>query len=81
MGNLNLMYEELMDCCNSQVVSDQEDKIVWTLGKKVFMLTLCIKRKCVSKFLCLTVLCGNLSYHIKSRFSLVGCEKQNSHKG
>jgi hypothetical protein len=35
MGNLNLMYEELMVCCNNQAVSDQDDRIVWTLGKKV----------------------------------------------
>jgi hypothetical protein len=67
MDNLNLMYEELMDCCNSQVVSEQEDKIVWSLGKKGLFVN-SLYKKCVIKFLCLIGLCGDPSYHIKSRF-------------
>jgi hypothetical protein len=40
-----LLFDELINCCNHVRLSDQEDKIVWTLGKKAFQLILCTKRK------------------------------------
>jgi hypothetical protein len=46
MGNLNLMYEKLMVCCNNQDLSDQEDIIVWTLGKKGFCVNSLYKKMC-----------------------------------
>jgi hypothetical protein len=45
VGNLRLLFDELINCCNHVRLSDQEDKIVWTLGKKAFQLILCTKRK------------------------------------
>jgi hypothetical protein len=36
-SSLNMMYEELVDCCSNHHVTDQEDKIVWTLCKKGFL--------------------------------------------
>jgi hypothetical protein len=31
---LRLLFDELINCCNQVILSDQEDKIVWILGKK-----------------------------------------------
>jgi hypothetical protein len=45
MDSLNLMYDELIDCCSSQQVTGQEDKIVWTLGKNGFSVNSLYKRK------------------------------------
>jgi hypothetical protein len=39
------MYDELMVCCNNEVLSDQEDRIVWTLGKKGFSVNSLYKKK------------------------------------
>jgi hypothetical protein len=49
VGNLRLLFDELINCCNQVILSDQEDKIV-ILGKKAFQLILCIKRKWKIKF-------------------------------
>jgi hypothetical protein len=45
IGNLNLMYEELLGCCNNQALSNQEDRIVWSLGKKGFSVNSLYKKK------------------------------------
>jgi hypothetical protein len=37
IGNLSVMFEELLGCCNNHSLSDQDDQIVWCLGKKVFL--------------------------------------------
>jgi hypothetical protein len=50
VGYLRLLFDELINCCNQVCLSDQEDKIVWTLGKKAFQLILCTKRKWKIKF-------------------------------
>ena len=36
---------ELINYCNQVSLSDHDDKIVWTLGKKVSQLILCTERK------------------------------------
>jgi hypothetical protein len=49
VGNLRMLFDE-MRSCNQVSLSDQEDKIVWLLGKKASQLTLCTKRKWKIKF-------------------------------
>jgi hypothetical protein len=36
IGNLSVMFEEVLGCCNNHSLSDQDDIIVWCLGKKGF---------------------------------------------
>jgi hypothetical protein len=50
VGNLRMLFDEMISCCNQVPLSDQEDKIVWNLGKKASQLTLCTKRKWKTKF-------------------------------
>jgi hypothetical protein len=45
VGNLKLLFDELIICCNQVRLSDQEDKIVWTLGKKGFSVNSLYKKK------------------------------------
>jgi hypothetical protein len=45
IGNLNVMYVELLGCCNNQILSDQEDRIVWLLGNKGFSVNSLYKNK------------------------------------
>jgi hypothetical protein len=45
VGNLKLLYDELISYCNQVNLSDQEDKIVWSLGKNASQLILCIGKK------------------------------------
>jgi len=50
VGNLRMLFDEMISCCNQVTLSDREDKIVWNLGKKAYQLTLCTKRKWKIKF-------------------------------
>jgi hypothetical protein len=36
VGNLRVLMDELVSCCNHVFLSDQEDRIVWSLGRKGF---------------------------------------------
>jgi hypothetical protein len=36
IGNLSLMFEDLLGCCNNHSLSDQDDRIIWCLDKKGF---------------------------------------------
>jgi hypothetical protein len=36
VGNLQVLYEDLVGCCINQSLSDQEDRIVWRLSSKGF---------------------------------------------
>jgi hypothetical protein len=45
IGNLNLMYEELLGCCNNQALSYEEDRMVWSLGNKGFSVNSWYKTK------------------------------------
>jgi hypothetical protein len=63
-----MMYEELVDCCSNHHVTDQEDKIVWTLCKKDFSVNSLYKRKCVIRPVCLIGFCGKLNSFIRLRF-------------
>ncbi|PWZ05294.1 hypothetical protein Zm00014a_015219 [Zea mays] len=50
VGNLRLLFDELINYCNQVSLSDHDDKIVWTLGKKASQLILCTERKWKIKF-------------------------------
>jgi hypothetical protein len=45
IGNLSLMFEDLLGCCNNISLSDQDDRIVWCLGKKGFSVNSLYKKK------------------------------------
>jgi hypothetical protein len=45
VGNLKLLYDELINYCNQVCLSDQEDKIVWTLGNKGFSVNSLYRKK------------------------------------
>lgn len=45
IGNLRVLLDELMICCNHVSFSDHDDKIVWGLGKKVFSVNSLYKKK------------------------------------
>jgi hypothetical protein len=45
IGNLQVMYEGLLGCCNNQILSDEEDRIVWLLGNKGFYVNFLYKRR------------------------------------
>jgi hypothetical protein len=45
IGNLSVMFEELLGCCNNHSLSDQDDIIVWCLGKKGFSVNSLYKKK------------------------------------
>jgi hypothetical protein len=45
VGNLKLFFDELINYCNQVSLSDQEDKIVWTLGKKGFSVNSLYRKK------------------------------------
>jgi hypothetical protein len=45
VGNLRMLFEEMISCCNQVSLSDQEDKIVWNLGKKGFSVNSMYKKK------------------------------------
>jgi hypothetical protein len=45
VGNLKLLYDELINYCNQVSLSDQEDKIVWTLEKKGFSVNSLYRKK------------------------------------
>jgi hypothetical protein len=35
VGNMRVLLDELVNCCNQVILSDQEDKIVWNLEKRL----------------------------------------------
>jgi hypothetical protein len=45
IGNLSVMFEELLGCCNNHSLSDQDDQIVWCLGKKGFSVNSLYKKR------------------------------------
>jgi hypothetical protein len=45
VGNLRVLLDELVSCCNQVTLSDQEDKIVWNLGRKGFSVNSIYKKK------------------------------------
>jgi hypothetical protein len=45
VGNLRMLFDEMISCCNQVTLSDQEDKIVWNLGKKGFSVNSMYKKK------------------------------------
>jgi hypothetical protein len=49
VGNLRMLFDE-MRSCNQVSLSDQEDKIVWLLGKKGFSVNSMYKKKWKIKF-------------------------------
>jgi hypothetical protein len=42
---LRVLLDELVSCCNQVTLSDQEDKIVWNLGRKGFSVNSIYKKK------------------------------------
>jgi hypothetical protein len=50
VGNLRLLFDELINYCNQVRLSDQEDKIMWTLGKKGFLVNSLYKKNGRSNF-------------------------------
>jgi hypothetical protein len=50
VGTLRVLFDEMISCCKQVSLSDQEDKIMWNLGKKASLLILCTKRKWKIKF-------------------------------
>ena len=44
IGNLRVLFDDLMNCCNHFSLSDQDDRIVWGLDKKVFSVNSLYKR-------------------------------------
>jgi hypothetical protein len=45
IGNLRVLLDELMICCNHVSLSDHEDKIVWGRGRKGFSVNSLYKKK------------------------------------
>jgi hypothetical protein len=45
IGNLSVLFEELLSCCNNFSLSDQDDRIVWCLDKKGFSVNSLYKKK------------------------------------
>jgi hypothetical protein len=34
VGNLRVLMDEMVRCCNHVFLSDQEDRLMWSLGRK-----------------------------------------------
>jgi hypothetical protein len=45
VGNLRVLLDELVSCCNQVILSDQEDRIMWNLGRKGFSVNSIYKNK------------------------------------
>jgi hypothetical protein len=45
VGNLRVLLDELVSCCNQVTLSDQEDKIMWNLGRKGFSVNSIYKKE------------------------------------
>jgi hypothetical protein len=45
IGNLSVLLEEMLSCCNNVSLSDQVDRIVWCLDKKGFSVNSLYKKK------------------------------------
>jgi hypothetical protein len=45
IGNLSVLFEDLLGCCNNFSLSDQGDRIVWCLDKKGFSVNSLYKKK------------------------------------
>jgi hypothetical protein len=45
IGNMRVLLDELMICCNHVSLSDHDDRIVWGLGRKGFSVNSLYKKK------------------------------------
>jgi hypothetical protein len=45
IGNLSVLFEEMLSCCNIFSLTDQDDRIVWGLDKKGFSVNSLYKKK------------------------------------
>jgi hypothetical protein len=49
VGNLRVLMDEMMSCCNHVFLSDQEDRIMWSLGRKGFSVNSVYKKKMIDQ--------------------------------
>jgi hypothetical protein len=45
IGNLRVLFEDMLRCCNHFSLSDQDDRIIWSLDKKGFSVNSLYKKK------------------------------------
>ena len=72
MGNLQVLYGELVALCANYSLSVQEDRVKWCMGNKGFTVNSLYKKNRLIRRLFLTGSCGNLSYHKKKSKSSSG---------
>jgi hypothetical protein len=76
VGNLRVLLDELVSCCNQVILSDQEDRIAWNLGRKGFSVNSIYRKKMADQVLIpYKFLWKSKTATENQDFHVVGCEK------
>jgi hypothetical protein len=81
IGNLRVLFENMLSCCNHFSLSDQDDRIIWGLDKKGFSVNSLYKKESDGPSFCSLQVLVEIQVATENQdFYLVGYEKQNSYK-